>query len=118
MKTLLLLATLASIPVLAATSGAPGATPGASSGRSAPGNPDLDSAKLEKDLQRLPWRQFRAVVESVPKLKSAVDAYGPVGWQFVQANYRNYGWKKNIDHLDAGQKKQLADKIRAVQGLR
>lgn len=54
----------------------------------------------------------------MPKLKSAVDAYGPAGWQFVQANYRNYGWKRNIDHLDAGQKKQLADKIRAVQGQR
>lgn len=117
MKTLLLLAALASVPVLAAIPGAPGA-PGASPGRSAPSNPDLDSAKLEKDLQRLPWRQFRAVVESVPKLKSAVDAYGPVGWQFVQANYRNYGWRKNIDRLDEGQKKQLAEKIRGVQGLR
>ena len=73
---------------------------------------------MEKDLQRLPWKQFRSVVESEPKLKAGIDAYGPAGWQFVQANYRTYGWKRNIDKLDERQKKQLAEKIRRAQALR
>ena len=83
-------------------SGAPG--PAASA--------EVDSAKMEKDLQRLPWNQFRSVVESEPRLKAGIDAYGPLGWQFVQANYRSYGWKKNIDKLDDRQKKQLAERIK------
>ena len=112
MKTIfvLWLAVLAGAPVLAANAA------GAVSPPAVVRNAELDSAKMEKDLQRLPWKQFRSVVESEPKLKAGIDAYGPAGWQFVQANYRNYGWKKNIDRLDEGQKKQLAEKIRRAKG--
>ncbi|WP_263770192.1 hypothetical protein [Propionivibrio soli] len=73
------------------------------------------SQQMESDLQKLPWNKFRAIVESVPKLKASVDAYGPAGWQFVQANYANYGWKKNIDKLDPAQKRQLAEAIRKAK---
>lgn len=71
-----------------------------------------DSAALEKELQALPWERFKAVVSSVPKMKADVDAYGPMGWEFVKKNYRTHGWKKNIDKLDAAQKRQLAELIR------
>ncbi len=63
-------------------------------------NAVLDSAQMEKDLQRLPWKQFRSVIEAVPKMKANVEAYGPAGWQFVQQHYATYGWKKSIDKLD------------------
>lgn len=71
----------------------------------------LDSRQMEKDLQRLPWKQFRQVVESVPKLKADVEAYGPIGWTYVQQNYQTHGWKKSIDKLNEVQRKQLADLI-------
>lgn len=74
-----------------------------------------DSKQMEKDLQRLPWKKFRAIVESVPKLKADVEAFGSIGWQYVQANYRTYGWKKNIDKLDALQKKRLAELIHSAK---
>ena len=77
-----------------------------------------DSATLEKALQELSWRQFRSVVESVPQLKSAVDAYGAAGWQFVQANYRQYGWRRNIDKLNIEQKRELAARIERARSLR
>lgn len=114
MKTTLVLwlLALAGAPVLAA--GAAGAVAPPAVAR----NAEVDSAKMEQDLQRLPWKQFRSVVESEPKLKAGIDAYGPAGWQFVQANYRTYGWKRNIDKLDERQKKQLAEKIRRAQALR
>lgn len=83
-----------------------------------PAEPDSGqqiSSQMEKDLQQLNWKQFRSVIESVPKLKADVDAYGPLGWQYVQANYTSYGWKKNIDRLDDAQKKQLADLIQAAK---
>lgn len=73
------------------------------------------SSQMEKDLQHLNWKQFRSVVEAVPKLKADVEAYGPLGWQYVQANYANYGWKKNIDKLDDTQKKQLAELIKTAK---
>ena len=75
-----------------------------------------DSRKIEKELQGLPWKQFRSVIEAVPKMKADVEAYGPVGWKYVEANYRRYGWKKNIDKLDDDQKKHLADLIRQAKG--
>lgn len=71
-----------------------------------------DSAKMEKELQSLNWEQFKSVVESVPKMKADVDAYGPLGWQYVKSNYTTYGWKKSIDRLDADQKQQLENLIR------
>jgi hypothetical protein len=75
----------------------------------------VDSSQLEQDLQHLNWKQFRLVIESVPKLKADVDAYGPLGWQYVQANYAKYGWKKNIDKLDGVQRQQLADLIQTAK---
>lgn len=81
-------------------------------------DPAADSRQMEADLQGLNWGQFRSVVESVPKLKADVDAYGPLGWQYVQKNYATYGWKKNIDRLDEAQRKLLADLIRAAKGLK
>lgn len=71
----------------------------------------LDSAQMEADLQHLPWPQFRAVIESVPKMKSSVEAYGPIGWQYVRANYTTYAWKQRIDKLDDEQKQRLAERI-------
>lgn len=70
-----------------------------------------DSKKMEQDLQGLPWPQFRAVIEAVPKLKAEVEAKGTAAWVFVQANYKRHGWKKNIDRLDDEQKRQLAELI-------
>lgn len=78
----------------------------------------IDSAQLEKALQNLAWPQFKSVVEAIPKLKADVDAYGPMGWQFVEANYRTYGWKKNIDKLDEEQQRQLAALIQSAQKSR
>lgn len=74
-----------------------------------------DSRQMEQDLQHLDWPQFRRVVESVPKLKADVDAYGPLGWKYVEVNYRTYHWQKNIDRLDDGQKRQLSELIRAAR---
>ena len=74
------------------------------------------SKQIEKDLQSLNWEQFKSVVKAVPKLKSDVDAFGPLGWQYVQLNYQTYGWKKNIDKLDATQKKQLIGLIGKAKG--
>lgn len=114
MKTIFLLwlAALAGAPVFAASAASAIHSPTATPVQYA----EADSASMEKDLQRLPWKQFRSVVESEPKLKAGIDAYGPAGWQFVQANYRSYGWKKNIDKLDERQKKQLAEKIQRAKG--
>ena len=116
MKTILVLslAALVGAPVLAASAAGAASPPAVT--RAAAQNAEVDSAKMEKDLQRLPWKQFRSVVESEPKLKAGIDAYGPAGWQFVQANYRTYGWKRNIDKLDERQKKQLAEKIQRAKG--
>lgn len=71
-----------------------------------------DSQQMSRDLQSLPWKPFKAIIQSIPKLAADVDAYGPLGWQFVRENYTTYNWKKKIDKLDAEQKKQLADLIR------
>ena len=119
MKTILLLMALASVTASATTAAAGSvAAPKERSSRLPETNASLDSGQMEKELQRLPWKQFRAVVESEPKLKAGIDAYGPIGWQFVQANYSTYGWKKNIDKLDARQKKHLAAQIQRARGVR
>lgn len=88
---------------------------GAAATQAASRSTETDSQRMEKELQRLPWKQFKSVIESIPKLKADVDAYGPAGWQFVKANYAKYRWRKNIDKLDATQKKQLAELIRRAQ---
>lgn len=81
-------------------------------------NDELDSAQMESSLQHLNWEKFRSVIESVPKLKADVDAYGPLGWRYVQANFTTYGWKKNIDRLDDTQKRNLAGLIQAARDTR
>lgn len=82
------------------------------------GDQASDSAQMEKELQQLPWLQFRSVIESVPKLKADVDAYGAFGWQFVQGQYRHYPWKKKIDKLDDVQKRKLAELIHLARKTR
>lgn len=79
---------------------------------------DPDSGQMQRDLQQLDWKQFRSVIESVPKMKADVDAFGPLGWQYVQANYSTYPWKKSIDRLDAAQKKQLAELIQTARSVK
>ena len=108
------------LPAFAKPSADTGNVPAASTTapRASARSREPDSAQMEKDLQRLPWTKFRAIIESVPKLKADVDAYGPLGWQYVQANYARYGWRKNIDKLDAVQKKQLAGLIQKAKNSR
>jgi hypothetical protein len=118
MKTIMLLFALAGAAVPALTPAGAAERPAPVASGASARNPGPDSAKMEKDLQRLPWKQFRTVVESEPKLKAGIEAYGPIGWQFVEANYRNYGWKRNIDKLDDSQKKRLAEQIRLARGGR
>jgi hypothetical protein len=74
-----------------------------------------DSRQMEYDLQQLEWPKFRQVVESVPKLKADVDAYGRLGWKYVEVRYRTYPWQKSIDRLDDSQKRHLAELIRQAQ---
>lgn len=75
-----------------------------------------DSLELERELQNLSWPRFRAVVEAIPKLRAEVDRYGPLGWQYVRANYRTHSWKKNIDRLDDEQRRQLAALVQNAKG--
>lgn len=75
----------------------------------------LDSVRLEHELQRLKWEQFRAVVEAIPKLKADVDAYGPMGWEYVKGKYQTHEWHKNIDKLDADEKQRLAMLIETAE---
>ena len=77
-----------------------------------------DSSQMETDLQQLPWEQFRFIIEAVPKLKAAVEAQGPIGWQLVQANYTTYGWRRNIDKLDESQRRLLAGLIESAKSGR
>jgi len=78
----------------------------------------VDSQQMERDLQRLPWPQFRQVIESIPKMKADVEAYGPIGWSYVQQSYKTHGWKKNIDKLSEDHQKQLAELIRTAKAAR
>lgn len=75
------------------------------------GAPAPDSVRMEKDLQRLSWDQFKSVISAVPALKADVEAYGPAGWNFVKTRYKTHAWKKNIDKLDAEQKRRLHELI-------
>ena len=75
-----------------------------------------ESRQMESDLQHLPWAQFRSIVQAIPKLKANIDAFGPSGWQFVQANYTRYPWKKSIDKLDDVQKIRLLEMIQTAKG--
>jgi len=80
-------------------------------------NTGPDSQQMEQKLQKLSWPQFRFVVESVPKLKADVEAYGPIGWEYVRAHYATHGWKKNIDKLDDAQKQSLADLLETANSM-
>jgi hypothetical protein len=77
-----------------------------------------DSQQMELDLQHLSWPQFRSVIEAVPKMKAEVEAYGSIGWKYVESRYATYAWKKNIDKLDDAQKKKLADLIRSAKNTK
>lgn len=77
-----------------------------------------DSRQLERDLQRLNWKQFRWVIESVPALKSGVEAYGPMGWQYLRTKYPTYPWQKSIDRLDVTERLQLVELIRKARKLK
>ena len=65
------------------------------------------NVRLEQELQALSWPQFRAVVQAVPKLKAEVDAYGSFGWQYVQARYQTFRWRKSIAKLKPEQQEEL-----------
>lgn len=73
--------------------------------------PPISSKALEQELQSLNWEQFRFVINSVPKLRAEVDAYGPLGWQYVQRNYRSYAWSKPIGKLDQQHRRELQSLI-------
>jgi len=123
MKTIfaLLLLGVGGLPGLACAQDAVARDTGRDAGTAAQASdkPDaLDSKQMEKDLQRLPWPRFRAIIEAVPKLRAGVEAYGTAGWQIVQANYTRYHWQKNIDKLDDVQKTQLAGLIQAAKVAR
>ncbi len=75
----------------------------------------LDGGNLERELQSLKWEQFKSVIQAIPKMKADVDAYGPLGWQFVRQNYATHSWRKSIDRLDTTQKQQLADLIQLAK---
>jgi hypothetical protein len=77
-----------------------------------------DSKQMERDLQRLPWKQFRSVIEGVPKMKADVDAYGPAGWKYIEGRYKTHAWKKGIDKLDDDQRQRLSDLIRAAKSTK
>jgi len=72
-----------------------------------------DSRQLERELQRMPWPQFRSIIESIPKLKADIEVHGQLGWAYVQANYKTHRWHKNIDKLDAMQRQQLLELMQA-----
>ena len=109
----LLLAVLWTAPALCADA------PPADTRTAAPGKSRVpDSKQMERDLQRLPWKQFRSVIESVPKMKADVDAYGPAGWKYIEGRYKTHGWKKGIDKLDQEQQQHLADLIRVAKNTK
>lgn len=109
MQRLLILLLFVVSPPLLAASAAP--VPAAASAAPAVAS----SKQIEKELQRLSWPQFKAVVEAVPKIRADVDAYGPTGWDFVRANYRAWPWKKSVDKLDDAQKTDLLELIRKAK---
>lgn len=74
-----------------------------------------DDRGIEQDLQRLSWPQFRSVVEAIPKLKADIEAYGPLGWQYVRQNYKTHGWRKNVGKLDEAQKRRLVELIEVAR---
>ncbi len=74
-----------------------------------------DSGQLEKGLQSLNWKQFKSVVEAIPRIRTEIDKYGPLGWQYVQRHYKTYAWNKPIDRLEVWQKHELARLIKRAR---
>lgn len=95
----------------------PLATPAPDADTVAPAGSALHPETLERELQSLDWKQFRQVVESSAKLKADVDAYGPLGWQYVRKHYQSYGWRKSVRKLDEAQRQRLADSIAEAKGV-
>ena len=77
-----------------------------------------DGRQLEKDLQGLSWKQFRSVVEAIPPLRAEVEKYGPLGWQYVQTNYKTYPWRKPLGRLSDSQRIELARLIERARKSR
>lgn len=92
----------------AGASAAPNSSP---TGKVLRSSAEPDTRAMQNDLQRLPWPKFRSIIESIPKLRAEVDAFGPAGWEFVKSNYRRYPWKKSLDRLSIDQKRQLSAMI-------
>jgi len=116
---LLLYALIASLWTVSAFATDAKPRPSAATKMAAPAKSALpDSQQLEHDLQLLPWKSFRSVIEAVPKMKADVEAYGPAGWKFVEAGYKTFPWKKNIDKLDEAQMKLLADLIQGAKSAK
>lgn len=102
------LALLLPFPLLAAESGT----------RRKTRQPPISSKALEQELQSLSWEQFKFVINSVPKLRAEVDAYGPLGWQYVRRNYRSYSWSKRIGKLDQKRRRELQALIAQARTVR
>lgn len=102
----LMIGFFAAAPVAGVLAAPAGKAPEVQPGKGVPA-----SEQLEKELQSLSWPQFKAVIVAIPKLKADVDAYGPMGWQYVQANYKTYRWRKSINKLEPEQKIQLGQLI-------
>ena len=49
------------------------------------------------------------------RLRAEVDAYGPLGWQYVERHYRRHGWRRSLDKLDPEQRRELAALIERVR---
>lgn len=77
-----------------------------------------DGRQLEKDLHGLNWKQFRSVVEAIPPLRAEVEKYGPLGWQYVQTNYKTYPWRKPLGRLSDSQRIELARLIERARKSR
>ncbi len=103
---LIVLPAAASEPT-AAASPAPASAPAAEKPRGADAAEAPSDEVLERKLQALSWPQFKSVVSAVPKLKSQVDTFGPLGWNYVQMHYKTYPWHKSVAKLDAPQKREL-----------
>lgn len=75
----------------------------------------ISSKFLEQQIQSLNWEQFKHVVHAVPKLRAEVDAYGPLGWQYVERNYRRYAWSRSINKMEAERRQELQGLIDQVR---
>jgi hypothetical protein len=115
-RKLIVILLLALCPVTALAANERGAVGKPAAGQVKPKIPD--SRQLEKDLQGLSWNQFRSVVEAIPPIRAEVEKYGSAGWHYVKMRYQTYSWKRNIDQLTDGEKRQLAQLIQTARKKR